>query len=144
MAEVSVFRVVHPITLEKQLSKFPAELLDRPCAESILGKLVHMIDTESMMLLATDLELLAAEVDDIQTAWPRKPAVQRLEMFKKWKQKNKSQATYRWVHVQFQSLGCFLSSIIKGCYCSHPVVHVYTMMMVYQSMYISPVNVQMM
>ena len=82
-------------SLEKQLSKFPAELLDRPCVESHLGKLVHMIDTESMMLLATDLELLAVEVDDIQTAWPRKPAVQRLEMFKKWKQKNQSQATYR-------------------------------------------------
>ena len=89
-------------SLEEQLSKFPVELLDRPCAESHLGKLVHMIDTESMMLLATDLELLAVEVDDIQTAWPRKPAVQRLEMFKKWKQKNTSQATYRWVATSYR------------------------------------------
>ena len=97
MAEGGVSRVVVGLNLEKQLSKFPAEFLDRPCAESILGKLVHMIDTESMMLLATDLELLAVEVDDIQTAWPRKPVVQRLEMFKKWQQKNTSQATYRWV-----------------------------------------------
>ena len=86
------------VSLEEQLSKFPAQLLDVPCVESHLSKLVHMIDTESMVLLATDLELLAVEVDDIQTAWPRKPAVQRLEMFKKWKQKNQSKATYRWVH----------------------------------------------
>ena len=83
------------VSLEEQLSKFPAELLDRPCVESHLGKLVSVIDTESMVLLATDLELLAVEVDDIQTAWPRKPAIQRLEIFKKWQQKNQSQATYR-------------------------------------------------
>ena len=85
------------LSLEEQLSKFPAYLLDRPCAESHLGKLVPMIDTESMTMLATDLELSAVEVDDIQTAWPRKPAVQRLEMFKKWQQKNQSKATYRCV-----------------------------------------------
>jgi hypothetical protein len=85
------------LSFEEQLSKFPAHLLDRPCAESHLGKLVHMIDTESMVMLATDLELSAVEVDDIQTAWPRKPAVQRLEMFKKWQQKNQSRATYRYV-----------------------------------------------
>ena len=28
-------------SLEEQLSKFPAELLDRQCFESHLGKLVH-------------------------------------------------------------------------------------------------------
>ena len=89
------------VRLEEQLSKFPVQLLDRPCAESHLGKLVHTIDTESMVLLATDLDLLAVEVDDIQTAWPRKPAVQRLEMFKKWQQKNQSKATYRWVGAYF-------------------------------------------
>ena len=98
MAEVGVSGVVRWISLEKRLSKFPAHLLDRPCAESHLGKLVHMIDTESVVMLATDLELSAIEVDDIQTAWPRKPAVQRLEIFKKWQQKNQSKATYRWVH----------------------------------------------
>ena len=103
MAEGGVSRVVG-LSLEEQLSMFPTELLDRPCAESHLGKLVHMIDTESMMLLATDLELLAVEVDDIQTAWPRKPVVQRLEMFKKWQQKNTSQATYRWVGLTVVNL----------------------------------------
>ena len=94
MAEGDVSRVA--ARLEDQLSKFPAELLDRPCVESHLGKLVHDIDTETMVVMATDLELLAVEVDDIQTAWPRKPAIQRLEMFKKWQEKKKSRATYRY------------------------------------------------
>ena len=85
------------LSLEEQLSKFPVQLLDVPCAESVLGKLVHMIDTESMVLLATDLGLSDVEVKDAQEMWPRKPAVQRLEMFKKWQQKIQSQATYRWV-----------------------------------------------
>ena len=84
-------------SLEEQLSKFPAHLLDVPCAESNLGKLIHLIDTESMVLLATELGLTDIEVDDIQTAWPRKPAVQRSVMFKTWLHKNQSQATYRWV-----------------------------------------------
>ena len=83
------------LSLEEQLSKFPAHLLDHTCAELHLGKLVHVIDTKSMILLATDLELSAVEVDDIQLAWPRSPAVQRLEMFKRWLQKKQSQATYR-------------------------------------------------
>ena len=43
MAEGDVSRVA--ARLEDQLSKFPAELLDRPCVESHLGKLVHDIDT---------------------------------------------------------------------------------------------------
>jgi hypothetical protein len=93
------------ISLEQQLSKFPAHLLDRPCAESHLGKLVHAIDTKNMILLATDLELSAVEVDDIQTAWPREPAVQRLEIFKKWLQKKQSQATYRWVLLTVKAIG---------------------------------------
>ena len=97
MAEGGVPGIISLTNLEEQLSKFPAELLDNPCVECHLGKLVHMIDTKSMMLLATDLELSAVEVDDIQTAWPRKPAIQRLEMFKKWQQKKQSQTTYRLV-----------------------------------------------
>ena len=83
--------------LKEQLSKFPVEILNGPCAESHLSKLVRVIDTESMMLLAADFGLSAVEVDDIQTAWPTKPALQRLEMFKKWQEKKKSQATYRFV-----------------------------------------------
>ena len=85
------------LSLEEQLSKFPAQLLDVPCAESHLGKLVHCLTTDSMVLLATDLGLTDVEVEDAQEMWPRKPAVQRLEMFKKWQQKNQLQATYRCV-----------------------------------------------
>ena len=85
------------LSLEEQLSNFPAQLLDVPCAESHLGKLVHCLTTDSMVLLATDLGLTDVEVEDAREMWPRKPAVQRLEMFKKWQQKNQLQATYRCV-----------------------------------------------
>ena len=83
------------LSLEEQLFKFPPRLLDVPCSESHLGKLVHMIDTESMVLLATDLGLSDVEVKDAREIWQSKPAIQRLEMLKMWQQKNQSQATYR-------------------------------------------------
>ena len=85
------------LSLEEQLSKFPAELLDRPCVESHLSKLVHHITTDTMVMMATDLGLSDVEVEDIHEIWPRNPAKRRLEMFKKWQEKNQSQATYRWV-----------------------------------------------
>ena len=84
-------------SLEKQLSKFPSQLLDRQCVESHLGKLAHVIDSVTMEMMASDLDLSQVEVDDIQSSWERKPVKQRLEMFKKWLERNKSQATYRWV-----------------------------------------------
>ena len=77
------------------LSKFPSQLLDRQCVESHLGKLVHVIDSATMEMMASDLDLSQEEVDDIQSSWERKPVKQRLEMFKKCLEKNKSQATYR-------------------------------------------------
>lgn len=83
--------------LEEELSRFPSDLLDRPCFECHLAKLVRCIDSGTMELMAIDLELTTVEVDDIKTAWPRKPAQQRMEMFKTWREKNKSQATYRCV-----------------------------------------------
>jgi hypothetical protein len=86
---------VFGVSLEEQLSKFPTRLLDRPCAESHLGKLVHCITTDTMILMATDLGLTDVEIDDVQTAYPRSPAVQRLKMFKTWQQKYPSLATYR-------------------------------------------------
>ena len=43
----------------------------------------------------THLQLLqVVEMEDIERAWPREPARQRVEMFKRWK-KGASQATYR-------------------------------------------------
>ena len=88
--------VVAGLSLEEQLSKFPAQLLDVPCAESHLGKLVHCLTTDTMVLLAPDLGLSDVEVEDIREIWPRNPPKMRLEMFKKWQQKNPLQATYRW------------------------------------------------
>ena len=88
----------HRSSVEEQLSKFPAELLDHQCFESHLGKLVHHITTDTMVMMATDLGILDVEVDDIQTAWPRNPPKQRLEMFKKWQGKKASEATYRYRH----------------------------------------------
>ena len=82
-------------SLEEQLSKFPAELLDRPCVEYHLRKLIHDIDTESITFLATNLELSAVEVDDIQSSWPEKPAAERLELFKTWKEEKISHITYK-------------------------------------------------
>lgn len=87
-------------TLEEELSRFPSQLLDRQCFESHLAKLVRCIESETMVIMAPDLGLTLVEVDDIQTAWPRKPAIQRLAMFKKWQEKNQSQATYRSVNIK--------------------------------------------
>ena len=89
-------RATGSLSLEKQLSKFPTELLNCPCVESHLGKLVHCITTDSMVLLAPKLGLTNVEVEDIREVWSRNPPKQRLEMFKKWQQKDQSQATYRW------------------------------------------------
>jgi hypothetical protein len=83
-------------SLEEQLSKFPPELLDRRCFDSHLGKLVHHITTDAMVMMATDLGLSDIEVEDCQFSWIRNPAKQRLEMFKKWQEKKSSEATYRY------------------------------------------------
>ena len=102
MAEGGVSGVVRScwLSLEEQLSKFPAHLLDRPCTESHLGKLVHCITTDAMVLMAADLGLTDVEIDDVRTAWQTsKPAVQRLKMFKMWQEKYQSLAMYRCVYI---------------------------------------------
>ena len=96
MAEGGVSRV--PFSLEEQLSKFPAELLDSPCVESHLVKLTEHF-SEWQISLSTSLELTVVEVEDIERAWPREPARQRVEMFRRWRNKLTSQATYRCVSV---------------------------------------------
>ena len=82
-------------SLEENLSKFPSELLDHPCVESHLGKIIHDVDTDTITFLASDLELSAVEVDEIQPIWPEKPASERLELLKKWKEEGKSHITYK-------------------------------------------------
>ena len=90
MAEVqSSVSAVATSSLHTHLSRFSFELLDRQCTESHLGKLVHCINLETMLIMAADLGLTDIEVDDIRDSWPGKPALQRLEMLKR------SRTTYR-------------------------------------------------
>ena len=86
--------IVGPPSLEEHLSKFPPQLLDSPCADDHLVKLA-MCFSEWQGQLSTSLQLTAVEVKDIENAWPRDPARQRVEMFRRWRSKLSSQATYR-------------------------------------------------
>ena len=95
MAEGGVSRVVNrPLSLGEQLSKFPAELLDSLCVKSHLVKLTECF-SEWQSHLSMSLELTAVEVEDVEWAWPREPARQRVEIFRRWRNKLASQATYR-------------------------------------------------
>ena len=84
-----------PPGLEEQLSRFQDELLDSQCADGHLHKLTDTF-SEWQSHIATGLELTMVEINDIETAWPREPQRQRIEMFKKWKVKMDTQATYRY------------------------------------------------
>lgn len=101
--------------LQSELTRFPNELLDRPCLESHLGKLVHRIDLETMVIMAADLELTRIEIDDIQRAWPREPAAQRLKIFNKWQEKKESKATYRCVSLTTSALRCIKDPLQWVC-----------------------------
>ena len=94
MADGGVCRDITGLSLEEQLSKFPAELLDRPCADAHQVKLTECF-SEWQSHLCTSLQLTTVEVDDIERAWPREPAMQRVKMFRRWQNKLLSQATYR-------------------------------------------------
>ena len=94
MAEGGVSRVfARPLSLEEQLSKFPTELLDSPCVESHLVKLTECFS--EWQVISTGLELSKVEIQDIESNWPRNIARQRLEMFRKWQEKKRTQATLR-------------------------------------------------
>ena len=86
--------VIRGVSLEEQLSKFPADLLDVVCADAHLVQLTECF-SEWQTHLATSLQLTPVEVEDIERAWPRDPAMQRFKMFRRWKEKLSSQATYR-------------------------------------------------
>jgi hypothetical protein len=93
MAESGVSGVVD-LGLEEQLSKFPAHLLDVGCADAHLIQLTECF-SEWQTCLSTSLQLMPVEVEDIEMAWPRDPGRQIVEMFRRWKSKSSSQATYR-------------------------------------------------
>ena len=86
--------VVRPRRLEDHLAEFPGRLLDSPCDEDILIKLTPCF-SEWQGQLSSSLQLTAVEVEDIERAWPRDPARQRVEMFRRWRRNLSSQATYR-------------------------------------------------
>jgi hypothetical protein len=99
MAEGGICQDNQVVSLEEQLSRFPTELLDCACAESHLGKLVHMVDVKSVVLLAAHIQLLPAEIDGIRSTWPKMSAIERLDIFKTW-HKNKTKPTYRYVYIE--------------------------------------------
>ena len=65
--------------LQTQLSRFPSSLLDRPCLESHLGKLVRLLSSETVMLMTADLGLAGVDVDDVRDSLPWKPATGDVE-----------------------------------------------------------------
>ena len=85
-------RPIH--SLEEQLSKFPAELLDSPCADAHLVKLSRSI--AEWRDLSPYLCLSPAEERGILTAFPpATPARQRIDMLRTWRDKFGVDADYR-------------------------------------------------
>ena len=85
------------LSLEEQLSRFPDELLDKQCTDLHLVKLTGSF-SEWQGAIATGLGLTLVEIRDIETAWPREPVRQRVEMFRRWKNAMHKKATYRYIH----------------------------------------------
>ena len=82
------------LSLEEQLSRSPNELLNSQCSDAHLVKLTDSF-SDWQLHIAPGLGLTMVEIKDIETAWPRDPPRQRMEMFRKWKEKMNMQATYR-------------------------------------------------
>ena len=84
-------RPIH--SLEEQLSKFPAQLLDSPCADAHLVKLSQSI--AEWRDLSPYLRLSPSEEREILTAFPpATPARQRIDMLRTWRDKFGDNATY--------------------------------------------------
>ena len=96
MAEggLSSVAIVRPRRLEDLLSEFPRRLLDSPCDEDILIKLTAFF-SEWQGQLAASLQLTDVQVSDIEGNWPRDLERQRVQMFRRWRRKFSSEATYR-------------------------------------------------
>ena len=87
-------RPIH--SLEEQLSKFPAELLDSPCADAHLVKLSQSI--AEWRDLSPYLRLSPAEERGVLTAFPpATPARQCIDMLRTWRDKFGANTNYRWV-----------------------------------------------
>ena len=84
-----------PPSLEEQLARFQDKLLNSQCADGHLDKLTDTF-SEWQSHIGIGLGLTMVEINNIETAWPREPQRQRMEMFRKWKVKLDKQATYRY------------------------------------------------
>ena len=84
-----------PPSLEEQLARFQDDLLNSQCTVGHLDKLTDTF-SEWQSHIGIGLGLTMVEINDIETAWPRDPPRQRMEMFRKWKVKLDKQATYRY------------------------------------------------
>ena len=85
-------RPIH--SLEEQLSKFPAQLLDSLCADAHLVKLSQSI--AEWRDLSTYLRLSPSVEREILTSFsPDTTARQRIDMLRTWKDKFGTSATYR-------------------------------------------------
>ena len=97
MAEGNTLVNFKRLSLQEYLTRFPTELLDSPCADTHLDRLTECFS--DWQTIAIDLELSKVEIQDIKSNWPRNIARQRLQMFRKWKEKKQSEATLRWVRI---------------------------------------------
>ena len=85
-------RPIH--SLEEQLSKFPAQLLDSPCADAHLVKLSQSV-TEWQDLAPYMRLTLAEERGILSASHQVTPARQCSEMFRIWRERLGENATYR-------------------------------------------------
>ena len=81
-------------SLEEQLSKFPAQLLDSPCADAHLVKLSQSV-TEWQDLAPYMRLTLAEERGILSASHQVTPARQCSEMFRIWRERLGEDATYR-------------------------------------------------
>ena len=82
-------------SFEEQLARFQGDLLNSQCTDDHLNKLTDAF-SEWQSHIGVGFGLTMVEINDIETAWPREPQRQRIEMFRKWKVKLDRQATYRY------------------------------------------------
>ena len=89
-------RPIH--SLEEQLSKFPAQFLDSPCANAHLVKLSQSV-TEWQDLAPYMRLTLAEERGILSASHQVTPARQCSEMFRIWRERLGEDATYRYVLI---------------------------------------------
>ena len=85
--------VARPLSLEEQLSRFLTELLDSPCADAHLVKLTEYFSEWQIISTGWICQRWRFKTLRALAIGLKNAARQRLEMFTKWREKKKSQAT---------------------------------------------------